>query len=119
MVERLRIGPVRRRGSVTLDASGNGEVDFDVWSAWNEWEIHEVVVNTNQGRTNPPYPQATVYVGGVAQGHSEGGTWDGNQDTFVGKVTMTACDTLSVQFTGGLPGSIATAILEGTNYLWR
>jgi hypothetical protein len=49
---------------------------------------------------------------------SEGATWTGNQDVMRGQVEMTA-DDLSVVFTGGLAGSVATAVIEGDSYLMR
>ena len=64
-----------------------------------------------------PYPTATVYLGGQQVGVSEGATWTGNQDIFSGVAEMT-CDDLYVVFTGGVAGSIATAIIEGDSYLW-
>lgn len=113
------IGSVRRRGAVTLDGSGNGTVSFDVtYSSNHKWVINEIVVATNQSQTTPPYPTATAYYGGQQVGVSEGATWTGNQDTLRGNIEMTA-ETLSVAFTGGLAGSVATAVIEGDSFLWR
>lgn len=113
------VGPVRRRASVTLDGSGNGAVTFDVWSANHKWILDTVVVNVT-GATPILFPQCTLSVGGQNQsGLSEGATWAGNQETFRGSIEMGNADTLLVTFTGGSPGAVATAIVEGTNYLWR
>lgn len=114
-----RIGTVRRRGSVVLDGSGNGTVSFDVtYSSNHKWVISDVIVATNQSQTQPPYPTATAYYGGQQVGVTEGATWTGNQDIMRGSIEMTA-ETLSVAFTGGLAGSVATAVIEGDSYLWR
>lgn len=112
-------GKVRRRASVTLDGSGNGTVTFGVtWSSNHKWVISDVLVATNQAPTTAPYPTATAYLGGQQVGVSEGATWTGNQDVMRGSIEMTA-DDLTVAFTGGLAGSVATAVLEGDSYLWR
>lgn len=113
------IGPVRRRGSVTLDASGNGQIYFYVYSANHRWVIYEVVVNAPL--TAPQiFPQVTLHIGGVAsQGLSEGASWAGGQETFQGQIEMTAGDDLTVDFTGGSSGVVMSAVIEGTNYLWR
>lgn len=112
-------GKVRRRSSAKLDASGNAELDFDVYTSNTRWIITDVLVLTDQPQTQAPYPTVTIYLGGLQQGTAEGASWTGNQDIFRGKLEMTACDTLRVQFTGGLPGSVATVTIEGENYLWR
>lgn len=114
-----RIGTVRRRASVKLDGSGNGTVTFDVtYSSNHRWVISDVIVATDQSQTSPPYPTATAYYGGQQVGVSEGATWTGNQDIMRGSIEMTA-ETLSVAFTGGLAGSVATAVIEGDSFLWR
>jgi len=114
-----KVGEVRRRKSVVLDASGNGTVTFDVWSANHKWEIHDVVMATDQAQTTTPYPTVTIYLGGQQIGVSEGASWTGNQDIFRGKVTMEPCLDLTVTFAGGVVGSTGTVILEGDSYLWR
>lgn len=114
-----RIGSVRRRGSVTLDGSGNGTVSFDVtYSSNHKWIITDVIVATSQSSTQSPYPTATAYYGGQQVGVSEGATWTGNQDIMRGTIEMTA-ETLAVAFTGGVAGSVATAVIEGDSWLWR
>lgn len=113
------VGTVRRRKSVTLDATGAGELDFDVYSANTRWIITQAFVQTNQAQSTAPYPTVTVQLGGLSQGQAEGGTWTGNMDIFNGRVEMNCCDTLSFLFTGGVAGSVATVSIEGENYLWR
>jgi len=113
------IGPVRRRASVTLDGSGNGSVSFDVWSANHKWVIDTVFCTTSQAQTVSPYPQVIAYVGGMQAGVASGASWVGNQTTLRGPQELTDADTLNVQFNGGAAGSVATVVIEGTNYLWR
>ena len=112
-------GDVRRRRAVTLDGSGNGSVDFDVYSANHKWIIDTVFCTTSQAQTVSPYPQVITYVGGVQAGVATGASWVGNQTTLRGPQELTAGDTLTVQFNGGVAGSVATVIIEGRNYLWR
>ena len=113
------IGPVHRRASVTLDGSGNGSVSFDVYSANHRWIIDTVFCSTSQAQTTSPYPQVTAYVGGTQAGVATGASWVGNQTTLRGPQELTAADTLTVQFNGGAAGSVATVVIDGTNYLWR
>jgi hypothetical protein len=113
------VGPLAAAGTVTLDASGNGQIPFDVYSANHRWVIKGIVASTNQASTQTPYPTVTVYLGAVQQGQSSGASWTGNQETFAGNIDMGCADTLFVNFTGGVAGSIATARISGTNYLWR
>jgi len=113
-----RIGPVRRRASVKLDASGDGSVSFDVFTANSRWVIESVVCSAS-GATPALYPQAVLYVGGQQSGVSEGASWIGNQETFTGIIEMTGADTLTVAFSGGTSGTMMTVIIEGTNFLWR
>lgn len=119
MADWQRIGTVRRRGSVTLDSNGNGTITFGVtYSANHKWVISDVILSTNQSQTTAPYPTVTAYLGGQQAGVSEGATWTGNQDTMRGPIEMTAADDLTVAFTGGVAGSVGTAIIEGDSYLW-
>lgn len=113
-----KLGPVRRRASVTLDGSGNGSVTFQVFSANHRWTITDVQVYTNQAQTVAPYPQVITYLGGQQAGTSEGASWLGNQVTLHGKTVMDCGLDLTVQLNGGVAGSVATVIIEGDNELW-
>ena len=105
--------------SATMTTTGLGSVTFGVdWSANHKWVVSDIIVATDQNPAVAPYPTATAYLGGQQVGVSEGATWTGNQDTMRGEVEMT-CDDLTVAFTGGLAGSVATAVLEGDSYLMR
>jgi hypothetical protein len=114
-----KIGPRRKRASVTLDGSGNGSVSFDVDSANHKWIITDIVLATSQAQTTSPYPTATTYLTGQQIGVSEGASWIANQDVLQGSLELGPCDSLVIAFTGGVAGSVATAIAEGDNYLWR
>lgn len=119
MADWARQGSVRRRKAVVLDGGGNGSVSFGVdYSSNHKWVIDDIVVATSQSSTSPPYPTATVYLGGQQVGVSEGATWTGNQDVLRGSTEMTL-DDLTVAFTGGLAGSTATVVIEGDSFLWR
>lgn len=111
------VGSIRRRLSVTLDSSGNGSVTFIVRHANQRWIITYIGVSTNQSPSTAPYPTATVYEGPQQAGMADGATWTGNQDTFTGRFVMDAGTDLTVAFTGGIVGSVATVVIEGTNEL--
>lgn len=112
-----QVGEVRRRLSVTLDGSGNGAVTFTVRHANQRWLIGFITVSTNQPSTQAPYPTATIYEGPQQAGMADGATWTGNQDVFRGRFVMDVCTDLTVAFTGGVAGSVATVVIEGTNEL--
>ena len=113
------VGTYRNRKSVTLDGSGNGSVTFDVRSSNQRYVIEFVLVSTNQAVTQTPYPTATLYEGPQQAGMADGASWTGNQDVFRGRFLIDACTDLTVVFTGGVVGSVATAVIQGTNELWE
>lgn len=112
-----QVGEVRRRQSVTLDGSGNGSVTFNVRHANQRWLIGFITVSTNQSPNVAPYPTATIYEGPQQAGMADGATWTGNQDVFRGRFVMDACTDLTVAFAGGIAGTVATVVIEGTNEL--
>jgi hypothetical protein len=114
-----KVGPVRRGGRVTLNASGSGTIVFDVFSANSKFELDTVVCKA-AGALPQIFPQVTLYKGLNQQdAQSHGGSWLGGQVTFRGHIIMDNADSLTVGFTKGTPGTVLTAIIEGTNYLWR
>lgn len=115
----LPVGLYRRRLSVTLDGSGNGSVTFDVRSSNQRYVIDRVLVSTSQAVTQTPYPTATIYEGPQQAGMADGASWTGNQDVFAGRFVIDAGTDLTVAFTGGVAGSVATAVISGTNELWE
>lgn len=124
-------GQLRKSGSVTLDASGNGVVIFDPDNAWQRWVITEVVVSTNQSSTATLVPLVTLALNTVAQstmsaGNARGQSWNGNQETFTGQQPVGPCDFFSVIFSApqgqsgtGLAGVICSAVLTGSKYTRR
>ena len=122
---------LKKSGSVTLDASGNGAVLFDPSSARERWLVTSVVTSTNQNSTATTVPVATLALNSTAfstmsQGNQRGATWSGNQDQWDGEIEVGAMDFLSVLFSpppgqagGPLSGVIATAIVTGVKYIRR
>lgn len=119
MADWRKVGPVRRGGKCTLDANGNGSIVLDVYSANSKFEIHSVVVKA-AGAAPALFPQVTLYNGlNQTDQLSHGASWLGGQVTFHGHLEMNNADALTVGFAKGKAGTVMTAIIEGTNYLWR
>jgi hypothetical protein len=113
-------GKLKRSGQVTLDASGNGTIQFVPYNARQRWEVDQIVVSTNQSATSTPVPVASAYVNATTSaGNLEGSTSSGNQDTMLGLVAVGPVDNLNITWTGGISGSVATAIITGTFYTRR
>lgn len=119
MTDWQKIGPVRRGQATKLDANGNGQIVFSVFSANHKFDL-ETVVCKAAGAAPQLFPQVTLYNGVNQQdARSHGGSWVGGQVTFRGHIEMNNADDLTVAFTQGAAGTVVTAIIEGTNYLWR
>jgi hypothetical protein len=113
-------GRLKKSGQVTLDGSGNGTVTLTPYNARQRWEVDQVVVSTNQSATSTPVPVAEVFVNATSsRGNSEGGTSSGSQDTLSGLINVGSVDQLSIVWTGGISGSVATAIVTGQFYTRR
>jgi hypothetical protein len=119
MPEWKNMGPVQRSGSVTLNASGAGTIVFEVFTANSKFEIDTVVVKA-AGAAPQLFPQVTLYNGlNQVDAKSAGGSWFGGQVTFRGHMKMDNADDLTVGFASGTSGTKLTAVIEGTNFLWR
>jgi hypothetical protein len=105
---------IPRTQNTTLDASGNGQVTFAIDNTNQRWIIDAVTVQTSQAPASTPVPQALVYRNAVTPQALEGGTYNGNFDTASGRVILYEGDTIYVTWSGGIPGSTATAIIHGT-----
>lgn len=113
------IGPVRRGQRTKLDANGAGSVVFDVFSANHKFDLDSVVVKA-AGAQPALFPTVTLYNGiNMQDARSQGGSWVGGQVTFKGHIEMNNADSLTVGFAQGTAGTVVTAVIEGTNYLWR
>jgi spore maturation protein SpmB len=100
-------------GFVTLDASGNGTVTLAPES-FRTWQVTTINVRTDQGPTQVPVPQCTVYLGSIGDGQIKAQTWMGNRSTAVGNILVQPSQPLIIQWTNGVPGSVATVSLYGT-----
>lgn len=101
------------QGSVTLDGSGNGTVTLAPES-FRTWQVTTINVRTTQGITEVPVPQCTVYLGSIGDGSIVAQTWMGNRATAQGNTLVQPSQPLIIQWTNGVPGSVATVSLYGT-----
>lgn len=101
------------QGSVTLDGSGNGTVTLQP-EGFRTWTVTTINVRTTQGITEVPIPQCTVYLGSIGDGQIVSQTWMGNRAPAVGSLVVQPSTLLIVQWTNGVPGSVATVSLYGT-----
>jgi hypothetical protein len=108
-------GDLKRAGSVTLDANGNGTITFIPHNAQQSWEVTYIAASTNQSPTATVVPQVESFVNGVLDRcNSRGASWAGNQTSFSGLIKVGSCDNLNIVFTAGVPGTVASVVLEGT-----
>jgi hypothetical protein len=110
-------------GQVVLDGSGNGAVTLLPDNAWQHWAIERINVRTNQAPTKTPFPQCELFLGtAAAPSDSQGATAAGHNDVFDpsgGPITIGPADALTLIWTAGVPGSIATVVVTGTKTLRR
>jgi hypothetical protein len=108
-------GDLHRGGSVTLNASGNGTVAMLPDHANQSWQVTYIWVSTNQSPTATTVPQVESFVNGVLDRmNSRGASWAGNQTSFSGLIKVSGLDTLNIVFTAGVPGTVASVVVEGT-----
>lgn len=122
---------LKKSGQVKLDATGNAVLQFYPDHANQRWEVDSVVVSTNQAATATTVPFVslalnTVTAATASAGNAQGSTWNGNSETFTGKILVGECDFLAVLFTpptgtSGTPlsGVIGNAVVTGTKYTRR
>jgi hypothetical protein len=101
-------------GHVTLDAAGHGTVTLTP-EGFRTWTVTGISIRTDQGVTQTPIPQCTVYLGSVGPGQIVTQTWTGSRATAGGSpIVVQPSQPLIVEWTGGIPGSVATVSLYGT-----
>lgn len=99
-------------GFVVLNASGNGTLTLQPES-FRTWTVTTINVRTDQGITQVPVPQCTVWLG-TKGGQMIAQTWMGNRATATGNTVVQPSQPLLVEWTNGVAGSRATAFLYGT-----
>lgn len=125
---------LRQSGTVTLDATGSGTIQFTPNNANQRWVVTSVVITTNQAAVATVVPYATLALNTndiptMSQGNQQGTSWAGNNDQFRGALDVGPCDNMSVLFypppgaspaqISALTGVIATAVVTGTRYTRR
>ena len=125
---------LKTSGNVTLNAAGNGSIQFSPDHANQRWVITSVVVSTNQQAQALCVPYCTLALNTVditqlSQGNQRGTTYNGFQNTFSGAMDVGPCDFVSLLFypppgaspaqITALAGVIGNVVLTGTKYTRR
>jgi hypothetical protein len=100
-------------GHVVLDGSGYGVVSLAPKS-FRTWQVTTINVRTDQGVTQAPVPQCTVYLGSIGDGQIVAQTWMGSRATATGTTLVQPSQPLIIEWTNGVAGSRATVSLYGT-----
>lgn len=101
-----------RAGSVTADASGNGEVIFYP-AASQDWVVtHTGLLQEAPGVADPAQPTAKAYVNGIFREGSQSASLDASDTRFV----FNPGDEYKIVWTGAEPGSRLTATLNIVQY---
>jgi hypothetical protein len=112
-------GVLRRGGQVVLDGTGQGTVTLFPDTGSQRWEIERITIKTNQAVTQTPIPQCELFLDSVPISNSRGASYNGNNDTFDpdgGPIRVGPADCITLQWTGGIPGTIASCQIEGLLY---
>lgn len=104
---------IPRSLSTVLDGGGGGQVAFAIDNSNRRWSIDSVGTQTNQAPNTAPVPRATTYKNITGPQGFEGGTNSGNFDASSGRTDLYEGDVLYVVWTGGIPGTTATATING------
>jgi hypothetical protein len=124
-------GPLRKSGTVKLDANGKGVIMFTPSNANQRWVISTVITTTDQSATASLIPYVTGAVNSydiaaMSPANQFGTSWDGNNDSFSGDIDVSPGDTFCVlyypppgQSGSSLSGVHATAVIQGTYYTRR
>jgi hypothetical protein len=109
------MGQLAEAFSTTLDAAGRGTVRLRPSSMRTTWLVQSVQVAAT---SNAAEPTANVFLGSET-GQNLGGTYTGSNDTCSGMNTqLYPGQYLTVLWTGGDPGAVATATAYGTTSTW-
>lgn len=110
---------IPRTKSVLLNAQGYGEVTFEIDNTNARWLLDSVNVQITDTGGNPlpnssPVPAANTYLNAITPNGWRGGTQNGNLDQGAGRAILYAGDVLYVVWTGGAPGTVGQATIDGT-----
>lgn len=119
--------PVRTKlslpASTVLDSNGNGQILASPDSGSTSWEVTRISVRTNQALTQGPFPQAELFDSITpVQSASYGATYVGHNDVFDTSgdpLEIGPNDAILIVWTGGIPGTTASAIIRGHKILAR
>lgn len=102
--------------SVTLDANGNGTVKLGPVSGPANWRVTGIIVQTDR-RGQAPIPDIQLFLGETTAAESSIGVgYDGSFGQFVGEQTLARGQFITVQWTGGQAGDVATATVNGEKW---
>lgn len=113
-----RRATLQASASVTLDASGTGQVALGPQDARGpaRWDVDGIIVQTTRPGV-APIPRVQVYLGDTATpANSQGLTYDGSFNQGRVSLVVTRGDRLIFRWTGGQAGDVATATVTGTKW---
>ena len=102
---------------VTLDGNGNAQ-SFVSPNGTEKWNITRYAVLTTQDPAATTIPICKLYLDSIADANFIDGTYTGNQDAGDGDITLEKNQKLVAQWTGGIPGSVATLSVFGMRELY-
>lgn len=112
----LQALPLDVSATVTLNASGAGTVRLGPRSLLQVWNVTNCAVKVS---SNTLEPVATVYLGNAQPGNQLDATQSGSLDSTNLDVTLRSGNVITVAWTGGDAGAVATASLYGNIHTGR
>lgn len=105
---------IPRSHATTLDANGNGQVEFSIDNTNQRWSIDAMSLHNTAALDSTPVPRVDIYQNTISGAGFRGGTDNGIRDVATGRLIMYPDDVIYVTWTGGIPGSEVAATIDGT-----
>lgn len=102
--------PLDTAATVVLDANGNGSVQIGPTKPFENWRVTNLAVSVS---TNAIEPTAKVYKGPSSARNLIAGTYTGSNDSTTLDTDLRTGEVITVEWTNGDPGSIATVSISG------
>lgn len=106
--------------NVTLDGNGDGTIIFFPQSARERWLMTFINISCTSDVGSTLVPTMTMYRSAPVPAYRIGGSYNGLGDTnSTDQILLSMNELLYMVWTGGDPGAVATARIEGSRYVWE